>query len=121
MCEWILKGIMQLVPNFRRWRPHERFGNEFVPTGHGCATEGADAACEHVQEEQAARDLPSAEIAHTGAAPDMRSQFALAVSNIFRGLYDAFDGYVRFLGGAFEGVFTIQCFQNCIKSFKGNW
>ena len=83
MRERIFDWVMQFVPRFGSGRAFERLGNKFVPVRHGCAAVVADTASQHIEEEEAARHLPSAEVANAGAAPDMRGKFAFTIGNVF--------------------------------------
>ena len=90
MRERIFDGIVQFVPCFRSRCPLEWLGDAFVPTRHGRAAQIANTSSQHIEQEETARDLPSAKIADAGAAPDMRGEFAFAVGDIFGGLFDSF-------------------------------
>ena len=67
--ERVLLGPAHLVPGRDRLAALGRVRHELVPAVAGRAALGGDRAGEHVEEEQAARHLPAAEVAGAGGAP----------------------------------------------------
>jgi hypothetical protein len=75
----------------------------------------ADAAGEHVEEEERPRHLPAAQVADAGRAPDMRGQLAVALADPRRGLADALHRNLRFFGRTLEGELGVERFQRAVE------
>ena len=118
MRERILNRVVQFVPCFGSRRTLERLWHKFVPTRHRCAAFVTDTARQHIEEEQATRYLPSAEIADAGTAPNMSCEFAFAVGNQSRRFLNALDRHFRFFCGAFKGVFGIEVFEQTVEQVE---
>ena len=118
MRERILDGVVQFVPRFGSGRALERLGHKFVPARHGCAALVADTARQHIEEEQTACHLPSAQIADARGTPNVRGKFAFAIGNQPRRFLNALDRHFRFLCSAFEGVFGVEVFEQAIKKVE---
>jgi hypothetical protein len=87
---------MKFIPRFGSRRTFERLGDEFIPARHGCAAAIAHTTCEHIKEEETARHLPATQVSNAGAAPDVRSKFAVTIGDIFCRFLNAIDGHLRF-------------------------
>jgi len=121
MREWIFDGVMQFVPRFGSRRAFERLGHELVPARHRRAAFVADAARQHIDEEQTTRHLPSAQIADACRTPNVRGKFAFTICDESRRFLNALDRNFGFLRGAFKRVFGVESLQDFIEYFKGNW
>ncbi len=78
--------------------------DELVPAVRAGAPERADAAGEHVEEEQGAGDLPATEVAGGRRAPHMCGQPATRGRDDLRQLLDLLGRDLRLGGGEVEGV-----------------
>ena len=69
--EWIFDRPVELVPFFDGLAAFGRGGGEFVPSVTAGATRCANRPGEHVDEEQAASNLPASEVASPSRPPVM--------------------------------------------------
>ena len=107
MAERVLFGKQQLVPLLVWCRVFPKFRLELVPrVGEGAAFR-ADAPRQHRQELERARDLPAAEIAGGGAAPDVRGEAIAGSTDLMCDARDLLRGNSGLFFGEFRGELRV--------------
>src|SRR5690348_15187639 len=119
MREWVLEGPEGLVPVFVGWWRHVRRRYELVPGIRRAAAACADGARQHVQQPQAAGDLPAAEVAGRRVTPDVAGELVASAANLLGHLQDALSRNAGFDLGKLGCVLGVALLQQRQEGIEG--
>ena len=104
----------------QRWRTLRLVRSELVPAVARCAALGADRAGEHIEEEEAASDLPATLVAGTGSTPVVAGELGGVLSDDRCDLADLVGGHAGDVS-ALRGVLAVVILQCCFDRVEGPW
>ena len=111
VSEGELQRPVVLVPRLYGRGYCVRLGDEFRPAVRDSPALGRDRACQHVEEEQAARDHPPTEVTGGGVAPDMRGESRSRAGDLVGDRDDGLRWHARLLLRPLRRVLPVHLFE----------